>query len=210
MGILDRFRKKKKDSNDSVKQPSKSSKVSTGQFCSFNGAWCEKDGCDNCKKSAPNPEELTSNSIDTNIIYRGNEKSLEEKVAELNKARELNLINRKLWEQQLEEEKIELERIRAEEALPELPHARPKHQVTPNICDFCGHGFYQSSINRYSYYDEKPHIEQVPKQHYLPYTCDYCGGTFCDEHRLPENHDCVILQHKAWKYYKAYKGKYAT
>lgn len=24
----------------------------------------------------------------------------------------------------------------------------------------------------------------------LPYRCKYCGGTFCDEHRLPENHDC--------------------
>ncbi len=24
----------------------------------------------------------------------------------------------------------------------------------------------------------------------LPYNCSYCGGTFCGEHRLPENHDC--------------------
>lgn len=24
----------------------------------------------------------------------------------------------------------------------------------------------------------------------LPYTCRYCGGTFCDKHRLPENHSC--------------------
>ncbi len=24
----------------------------------------------------------------------------------------------------------------------------------------------------------------------LPYNCNYCGGSFCGEHRLPENHDC--------------------
>jgi len=24
----------------------------------------------------------------------------------------------------------------------------------------------------------------------LPYRCRYCGGTFCAEHRLPENHNC--------------------
>ena len=24
----------------------------------------------------------------------------------------------------------------------------------------------------------------------LPYVCRYCGGTFCSEHRLPENHNC--------------------
>ena len=24
----------------------------------------------------------------------------------------------------------------------------------------------------------------------LPFTCTYCGGTFCDQHRLPENHSC--------------------
>jgi len=27
----------------------------------------------------------------------------------------------------------------------------------------------------------------------LGYTCSYCGGTFCGEHRLPENHGCPGL-----------------
>lgn len=27
----------------------------------------------------------------------------------------------------------------------------------------------------------------------MPYSCRYCGGTFCSEHRLPENHDCPGL-----------------
>jgi hypothetical protein len=26
---------------------------------------------------------------------------------------------------------------------------------------------------------------------YLPFRCKYCGGTFCRDHRLPENHDCT-------------------
>ena len=24
----------------------------------------------------------------------------------------------------------------------------------------------------------------------LPFRCKYCGGVFCDEHRLPESHNC--------------------
>jgi len=27
----------------------------------------------------------------------------------------------------------------------------------------------------------------------MPYTCGYCNGSFCPEHRLPENHDCEGL-----------------
>ncbi len=28
----------------------------------------------------------------------------------------------------------------------------------------------------------------------MPYNCRMCGGTYCSEHRLPENHDCPGLQ----------------
>lgn len=28
----------------------------------------------------------------------------------------------------------------------------------------------------------------------MPYRCRLCGGTFCSEHRLPENHDCPGLE----------------
>lgn len=28
------------------------------------------------------------------------------------------------------------------------------------------------------------------KRELLPFRCKYCGGTFCSEHRLPENHEC--------------------
>ncbi len=28
------------------------------------------------------------------------------------------------------------------------------------------------------------------KATYLPFYCKYCGGTFCEEHRLPEQHEC--------------------
>ena len=27
----------------------------------------------------------------------------------------------------------------------------------------------------------------------MPYNCRHCGGTYCAEHRLPENHDCAGL-----------------
>lgn len=32
------------------------------------------------------------------------------------------------------------------------------------------------------------------KQENMPYECRRCGGTFCSEHRLPENHDCPALE----------------
>lgn len=28
----------------------------------------------------------------------------------------------------------------------------------------------------------------------LPFKCKFCGETYCDEHRLPENHDCLGLE----------------
>ena len=28
----------------------------------------------------------------------------------------------------------------------------------------------------------------------MPYHCRHCGGTYCSEHRLPENHDCPGLE----------------
>ncbi len=32
------------------------------------------------------------------------------------------------------------------------------------------------------------------KQIYLPFKCKFCGGSFCDEHRLPENHWCIGVE----------------
>jgi len=34
------------------------------------------------------------------------------------------------------------------------------------------------------------------KQENMPYNCRFCGGTYCAEHRLPENHNCTGL--KEW------------
>lgn len=31
---------------------------------------------------------------------------------------------------------------------------------------------------------------------YLPFNCKFCGGTYCNKHRLPENHECTFeLKH---------------
>jgi hypothetical protein len=35
--------------------------------------------------------------------------------------------------------------------------------------------------------------EECGRHENLPYQCRRCGGTFCAEHRLPENHDCPGL-----------------
>jgi hypothetical protein len=31
----------------------------------------------------------------------------------------------------------------------------------------------------------------------MPFHCQYCGGNFCDEHRLPPNHNCAGIE--IWK-----------
>jgi len=33
----------------------------------------------------------------------------------------------------------------------------------------------------------------------MPYRCKYCGLTFCEEHRLPEKHNCIKLPERNWK-----------
>lgn len=32
--------------------------------------------------------------------------------------------------------------------------------------------------------------QKCEKEVFLPFRCPYCGGSFCSEHRLPENHEC--------------------
>lgn len=32
--------------------------------------------------------------------------------------------------------------------------------------------------------------QSCQKKTTLPFRCKYCGGVFCDEHRLPESHNC--------------------
>ncbi len=43
-----------------------------------------------------------------------------------------------------------------------------------NVCQYCG------------------------KPTYLPFRCPYCGGIFCEEHRLPEAHNCPSLREKRY------------
>lgn len=36
----------------------------------------------------------------------------------------------------------------------------------------------------------------------LEYRCPYCNLTFCEEHRLPEQHNCVNLPERDWDVYR--------
>jgi hypothetical protein len=40
----------------------------------------------------------------------------------------------------------------------------------------------------------------------LPRKCAYCNGIYCDEHRLPEKHNCVASSRRGWVAYKALKS----
>ena len=33
--------------------------------------------------------------------------------------------------------------------------------------------------------------EKCGVETYMPFRCNYCGGYFCEQHRLPEFHDCI-------------------
>jgi hypothetical protein len=39
----------------------------------------------------------------------------------------------------------------------------------------------------------------------LPRKCSYCKGIYCDEHALPELHNCKSLPARGWAVYKAFK-----
>jgi Zn-dependent protease len=45
---------------------------------------------------------------------------------------------------------------------------------------------------------------------YMPYRCNYCGGYFCDEHRLPEFHDCKGKYDQAKPKVAAPVGEYTS
>lgn len=36
--------------------------------------------------------------------------------------------------------------------------------------------------------------DKCQKEVFLPFRCPYCGGSFCSEHRLPENHECPNIE----------------
>jgi Zn-dependent protease len=35
--------------------------------------------------------------------------------------------------------------------------------------------------------------QKCQKEVFLPFRCPYCGNYFCSDHRLPENHDCPLM-----------------
>ncbi len=48
--------------------------------------------------------------------------------------------------------------------------------------------------------------ERCGKDSYLPFRCSYCGGYFCDEHRLPEAHECTGIISKRTGDNRSWKG----
>ncbi|MHA1595445.1 MAG: AN1-type zinc finger domain-containing protein [Candidatus Baldrarchaeia archaeon] len=44
-----------------------------------------------------------------------------------------------------------------------------------------------------------PYCQYCGKEIVLPFVCKYCGGIFCEDHRLPEAHDCPYMPRvKEW------------
>ncbi len=78
-----------------------------------------------------------------------------------------------------------------------------KEMKFSGTCDFCRRkigGPVKSKKSRLLSYDP----ERVETTKYvtkelldLPFICSYCGGTFCSEHRLPEQHECKKLNERS-------------
>lgn len=67
-------------------------------------------------------------------------------------------------------------------------------------CDFCKNEI--KSTIEYRWWTGGLH-DIVSKFHSsAPFICNYCGGSFCDTHRLPENHNCTALEN--WGHWGAY------
>ena len=45
-----------------------------------------------------------------------------------------------------------------------------------------------------------PKCNYCDKETFFPFTCNYCGRDYCEEHRLPEVHDCYALPKEKWWY----------
>lgn len=45
------------------------------------------------------------------------------------------------------------------------------------------------------------------KEPYLPFTCSYCNLTFCNDHRIPEEHNCTRLPSRSWADYRIIKAR---
>jgi uncharacterized protein YkwD len=44
--------------------------------------------------------------------------------------------------------------------------------------------------------------EKCGNEVFLPFTCSYCGKNYCDEHRLPESHECHMLPEDSKFWYR--------
>lgn len=68
------------------------------------------------------------------------------------------------------------------------------------VCNFCGRkigGPIQSKSSRILSVDPErveTSVWVVPETLDLPFICTYCSGTFCQDHRLPEQHNCKGLK----------------
>jgi len=56
-------------------------------------------------------------------------------------------------------------------------------------CDYCGDEIKPAKVRYYT-----GGLRDVVKDTIaMPFTCHSCGGSFCVDHRLPENHDCTHI-----------------
>lgn len=65
-----------------------------------------------------------------------------------------------------------------------------------NVCPICNYSFDNETLLENHKLIEHPNkFCTVCKKHldYLPTTCNYCDDTYCEDHRLPENHECSGL-----------------
>ena len=61
--------------------------------------------------------------------------------------------------------------------------------LSKTYCDHCGNDIESAKYRQYTGGNFDIIKETIP----LPFTCKHCNGLFCDDHRLPEMHNCIGL-----------------
>lgn len=164
-------------------------------ICNYTGTVCNKPLCDDCMNPQTHRVVVKNENVETPILKP--EPTQVEKPEEIDDL----LLNPKTIPQ---ETHIIYPWMGWKDVNLKPEKVRPKRPST-HICDFCHEDF---AIPEYSTLDNStdvPKIMRRSKEYYIPYICSYCGGWFCENHRLPEHHDCRGLPDRDWDNYRALK-----
>jgi len=174
-------------------------------ICCYTGMVCSKQLCDDCKNPNKTPSE--KKAIETATEQVPNQESAPVPMP-------IDSRSEYVDESEISPESVQSEPVitypwmgwhdipaELSQILKTLPRPRRKRS-TPHTCDYCGSEFAVPELSAIDLKGSSVKLERKSKEYYIPYICNYCGGVFCEEHRLPEQHNCSGLPPRSWDEYR--------